>query len=153
MSFREKMAWVSITVTLAVWGFYFVEVSQQAAAGSATAEGLLELFVRCVVLTIVVEVVLAIAVAASSAKAANSPADERERLIGLRATRIAYAILSVGVVFVALAGPAAAVGGPHVLKDPTQDMVLIMANGVLFALVAAELVRSAAEVIGFRRGV
>ena len=105
------------------------------------------------VLTIVVEVVLAIAVAASSARAANSPADERERLIGLRATRVAYAILSVGVVFVALAGPAAAVGGPHVLKDPTQDMVLIMANGVLFALVAAELVRSAAEVIGFRRGV
>ena len=153
MSFREKMAWVSIAVTLAVWGFYFFEFSQLVSGGRATAGDLMELFVGCVVLTIVVEIVLAIAVAATSAKAANSPADERERLIELRATRIAYAILSVGVVFVALASPVAALGGPHVLKDPTEDVVLITANGVLFALIAAELVRSAAQVIGFRRGV
>ncbi len=151
MSFREKSAWASIAATLLVWGFYFVEFGRQVAGGNPSADALLGLFVRCVILTIVLEIALAIGVAASSSKSANSPADERERLIELRATRIAYAILSVGAVFVALASPAIAVGGPHVLREPTEDIVLISSNGILLSLILAELAKSASQVIAFRR--
>lgn len=152
MSFREKMVWVTLAVTLAVWGWYFVRVWGALADGEATGAAILGLFVRAVVLTIVLEVVVAIALAAAAPKAAEAPADERERLIELRATRTAYVILSVGVIGVALSAPMMATAGPQLLADPTDNLVLILGNALLFALIGAELIKGAAQVVGFRRG-
>jgi hypothetical protein len=152
MSFREKTAWISLGVTALVWGGYFASVWRELAAPDPSSGDILGLFVRAVILTVVLEVALAIAVAVAAPKAANSPADERERLIELRSTRIAYGVLSVGAVTVALASPALAAAGPHLLNDRLDDTVLITANGILLALIAAEVVKSAAQVFAFRRG-
>jgi hypothetical protein len=152
MSFREKTAWISLGVTALVWGSYFAGVWRELAGPDPSGADILGLFVGAVVLTVVLEVALAIAAAVLSPKSANSPADERERMIELRSTRIAYAILSVGAVTVALASPLLAARGPHLLGDPLDDAVLITANGVLVALIAAEVVKWTAQVIAFRRG-
>lgn len=151
MPFREKTAWVSLGVTALVWGAYYLGVWRELAGGDPSGSDILGLFVRAVILTIVLTVVLAIAVAATAPKAADAPADERERLIELRATRWAYVVLSVGAVSVALASPAVAAAGPHLLRDPLEDTVFITANGILLALIAAEVVKSAAQVVAFRR--
>lgn len=152
MSFREKLAWVSLASTLVIWGSYFVEVALDAAAGRLETEALLGLFVGRVALTIIVEVVLAIALAVTSPKAANAPADEREQLIALKATNAAYAVLSFGVVIAAVTGALVAVRGAGLLPQTEADVAFVSANGVLFALVAAEVVKSAWQIFGFRRG-
>ena len=152
MSFREKSAWMTLGVTALVWGSYFLGVWRELAGADPSGADILGLFVRAVILTVVLEVGLAIAAAALAPKAANSPADERERLIELRSTRLAYAILSVGAVTVALGSPLLAAGGPHLLRDRLDDTVLITANGILLALIAAEMVKSTAQVVAFRRG-
>jgi hypothetical protein len=104
------------------------------------------------VLTIIVSVLLAIALAVTSPKAANAPADEREQLIALKATNAAYAVLSFGAVIAAVTGALVAVRGAGLLPQTEADVAFVSANGVLFALIAAEVVRSAWQIVGFRRG-
>ena len=153
MSFREKSAWISLVTTLAIWGFYFVRVAGEIAGGRPDGGELMGLFVGAVVLSIVLEVVLAIVLAAFTPKDARSPADERERLIGLKATNVAYTVLIIGVVAVALNSPFVAMADLDLFPgDPAGDMALIAANGVLAAVVLAELVRAAGQILLFRRG-
>jgi hypothetical protein len=153
MSFREKSAWISTAATLVVWGWYFVNVFRAVAGGEPDGERLLALFVGCVVLNVVIEVVLAIAVSALAPRQASAPADERERLIGLKATGFAYHVVVLGVLGVALAAPFLGHAAPILFPgDPLADVALVAANGILFAVVAAELVRSAGQIVLFRRG-
>jgi hypothetical protein len=152
MAFREKSAWAAMAATLLVWGWYLIGAWRELSGGSPSSADMLGLFVRCVILTVVVEAVLAIALAVAAPKAADKPADERERLIELRATRIAYWILSIGAVSVALTSPLVAAGGLRLLPDPLENTVLVLANGILLSLVAAELAKAAAQVAAYRRG-
>ena len=152
MSFREKLAWISLAVTLLIWGSYFVEVGLDAAAGRLETGALLGLFVGRVVLSVIVEVVLATAAALRAPKDADAPADEREQLIALKATNAAYTVLSLGAVLAAITGALVAVRGAGFLPQTAADVAFVSANGVLFALVAAEVVRSACQIVGFRRG-
>ena len=152
MSFREKLAWVSLASTLLIWGSYFVEVAVDAAAGRLEVGALMGLFVGRVILFVVVEVVLATAAALLSPKEANAPADEREKLVLLKATSAAYAVLSFGAVIAAATGALVAVRGAGLLPHTEAEVAFVSANGVLFALVLAEVVRSAWQIAGFRRG-
>ena len=152
MSFREKLAWISLLSTLLIWGSYFVEIGLDAAAGRLAVGALMGLFIGRVVLSIVVEVVLATAAALLAPKEANAPADEREQLIMLKATNAAYAVLSLGAVLAAITGALVAVRGAGLLPATEADVAFVSANGVLFALVLAEVVRSTFQIVGFRRG-
>ena len=154
MSLREKMAWVSLATTLLVWGWYFIDVAAEVAGGNPQGGRILGMFVGAVVLSIVIEVVVAIVLAVVSPKEANSPADERERLIALKATRAAYVVLSLGVVVVALNSPIAAAADLGLFDGrPEADIAFIAANGIIFALVLAELIKSAGSIFLYRRGV
>ena len=152
MPFREKLAWISLASTLLIWGSYFVEIGLDAAVGRLETGALLGLFIGRVVLSVIVEVVLATAAALLAPKEANAPADERETLIGLKATNAAYAVLSFGAVIAAVTGALVAVRGAGLLPQTEADVAFVSANGVLFALVLAELVRSTWQIVGYRRG-
>lgn len=153
MTFREKMAWVSLIVTGAVWGFYFFQLFGAVRGGGADGALLAGLFGACVVVIVVLHVVLAIAAAVVAPKEADAPADERERMVELKSTNIAYAVLCIGVVGMVLSTPLVASVSLHTVPgDRTGDAILVMANGVLLALVAAELVRSAGQIVYFRLG-
>lgn len=154
MSWIEKSAWASLATTLLVWGWYFAAVASELAGGSPDGGRLIGIFVRAVVLSIVVEIVLAIVLALMSPKEADAPADERDRLIGLKATQAAYWVLSLGVVVVALYTPMAVGADLNLLDDlPEADTALVAANGIVFALVLAELVKAAGQIFLYRRGV
>jgi hypothetical protein len=139
MSFREKSAWISFVSILLVFGAYFWNVGRVLAGrvGQRSAYGV---SIGLLVAFVLLEIVLHIAVAAQAPDEARAPRDERERLIEMKATRVAFQVLVVG----ALAG----VGTLHVTRS-----AWVMSQVVLLAVVVAELVRFGGQILYFRRGV
>lgn len=138
MSFREKSAWITFVTLLAVFVpfFYYsyLSLTDQVPHHQAmrVAIGLLVAFVA-------LEVVLHAIAALLAPKDARSPKDERERLIEMRATRVAFPVLVLG----------ALVGAGMIHVSPS---VWVMQQVVLLAIVAAELVKFGTEIVLFRRG-
>src|SRR5947199_9604723 len=101
MSFREKSAWISVLSMSGIYGFCFWSVIHTGPhAGGFHLGGLLETIIALVVL----QVVLTVAVAIFSPREAKAPRDEREKLIELRAMRVAYAGLATRVALACVFG-------------------------------------------------
>jgi len=138
MSFREKSAWISFVLILGVFTPFFWNAYRQFAGaidgstGVTWAVGLLVLFV-------VLEIVLHVAVALLAPADARTPKDERERLIEMRATFVAFQFLVVG----ALLGAATI----HVSRS-----AWVMQQVVMLSIVLAELVKYGIQIALFRRG-
>jgi len=139
MSFREKSAWITFVLLLA-FGVYFAEVAKPWFGFSTAHANYFPLFLLLVAAIVIVEIVLHVIIAIRSPQDAKAPRDERERLIGQRATARAY--------FWLLAGAFAAIGMIHLGAGP-----LVLAHGVLFAIWIAELVRHASLLYYYRHGV
>ena len=138
MPFREKTAWVSLLATGGVWGVYFWRLWPDLQDRSLQA-GSVGLFIGGVVVLTVIQIVVAIALALSSGKAADAPMDERERLIDLRGARAGFYALNAACVCASALWLLGA--------SP-----LVMANAVLAAMVVGEIIRSGFVIVGYRRG-
>lgn len=138
MPFREKTAWLSLIPTVTIWGAYFWVLWPDLSDGSLRPSTV-GLFIGGVVLLTIVQMVLAICLAIASRKDAEAPMDEREQLIDLRGARAGFWALN-GAVF--------CVSALWLLKVSP----LVMANGILAAMVVGEVVRSGWIIIGYRRG-
>ena len=136
MSFREKTAWISILSISVIYAFYFWSVIHSAPPAGVHFGRLLD----TVVALVIVQVVLITAVAAFAPREAKAPRDEREKLVELRATRVAYAVLAGSI---ACACFFAAFNPP----------ILFNTNALLFVLVMAEVIRSACQIVQYRRAV
>lgn len=130
MSFREKIAWISLVLTLAVYGGYF------AAGGFTSFLGLVGATVLFVVLTVLFTIVASVL----SPKDASAPRDEREWLIAHKSAHIAYFVVATGAFM--------AIGALFFDVDR-----LIVANGLFFAMILGEVVSDTAQIVYFRRGV
>jgi predicted RND superfamily exporter protein len=139
MSFREKLAWLGLIVHSLVFGVYFLVLSRNwnVQIGQGLSIGLV---IAAVIALVVITVALTVVAAILSPKEANVRADERETLVDLKAERVSSYVLSTGVV--CLIG-ALLLGWNGFL----------VANLLLAALVAAELVKAGAQILHFRRGV
>jgi hypothetical protein len=129
MPFREKTAWITLcTILLVLLLFWFHSAAPlHAMAASVLAYVLIEIIGR---------VVLRL----RSPLDARQPQDERERLIELKAVRIAYHVLvtgSLGGIFFPM----------HILGKPVMVAWLVFA-----AFVAAQAVKQAALIYYYRRG-
>ncbi|HEX4739434.1 MAG TPA: hypothetical protein VH331_17945 [Allosphingosinicella sp.] len=154
MSFREKSAWISLVTTLAVWGTYLALLLQALASGHPDGPRLLGLFSTCVFLVVVAQVVLSVLIAVSAPKEARTPADEREKLIGLKASRIAFFALSGLALLTAFCTPFIAAAGPVLFpRDPLGGTAIAVGSAIFFAVVIAELVRSVGQIVYYRRPV
>ena len=139
MSFREKIAWITIVAHGVVFGGYFWALWQS--WGDSYAGGLsLGLMIGAVVTLIILTVALTIAVSILSPKAAQAPADERERIIALKSERIGSFVLSVGVV--SLIG--ALLAGWN---------AILVANLLLACMVIAEMLKAGVQILYFRTSV
>jgi hypothetical protein len=137
MSFREKSAWISLVSMSGIYGLYFWSVIRAGHAG-AQAGGFGGLLGTIIAL-VVVQVVLTVAVAIFTPNEAQAPRDERDKLIELRAMRVAYAGLATSVALACFFGA---------FNPP----IIFNTNSLLFILVTAELLRSACQIIQYRRG-
>lgn len=134
MSFREKTAWISILSMAGIYGYYFWSLVHAGPQGRAQFGGLL----GTIIALVVVQVVLTIVVAVFNPKDAQTPRDEREKLIELKSTRVAYAGLATAIALAIF----------FATFDPP---ILFNANSLLFILVTVEILRSACQIIQHRR--
>lgn len=136
MSFREKSAWISLLSMAGIYGFYFWSVIHAGSHSSGFHFGGL---LGTIIALVVVQVVLTVAVAISAPTEAKAPRDERDKLIELRAMRVAYAGLATGIAFACFFGA---------FSPP----IAFNTNSLLFILVTAEIMRSACQIVQYRRG-
>jgi hypothetical protein len=127
MSFREKSAWISLLSMAGIYGVYFWSVIRH--GGGSLFGGLL----GTIIAVVAVQVVLTVAVSVWKPTDANAPRDERDKLIELRSTRVAYAGLATGIAIACFFEGSSA-------------------NALLFILVTAEIVRSGSQIVQYRRG-
>jgi len=138
MSFREKSAWIALIAYGVVFGGYFYTLWQ--GWGDRYAQGLsIGLMAGAVVMLVIIAAALTIVAALFNPKAANAPADERERTIDLKAERMASYTLSIAVVCLIGALLAGWNG-------------ILVANLLLASLVISELVKALAQIAYFRAG-
>jgi hypothetical protein len=135
MSFREKSAWISVLSTSGIYGFYFWSVIHAGRHADVHFGGLL----GTIIALVVVQVVLTVGVAIFKPGDAKAPSDERDKLIDLRAMRVAYAGLATSVAMACFFG---AFNPPIVFNT----------NALLFILVTAEILRSGCQIVQYRRG-
>src|SRR5262245_23014159 len=136
MSFREKSAWISVVLIVLVFGPYFWLVGRSFAGTGHVHVGTQ---FALILLFVVLEIVLHIAVAIQSPRDAEAPSDERDNLIDLRATRVAFYVLFGG-----------ALVSIFTLHFPVN--VWTLSQFVLFSIVVAELVKFSSQIVFYRRG-
>jgi hypothetical protein len=142
MSFREKSAWITLVALVVVtllWALHFPWGGPFTLA-PAPNPFLFHTLALATISFIVIEVVAHVIVAVLAPREAGAPADERERLIGLKATRLGayvYVPLSLSSIFLIHLG-ANEIG---------------LAYLVLFSFVIAEIVNYTARIVYYRRGV
>ena len=135
MSFREKTAWISFISMSVIYAFYFWSAFHQRSQGPGPQVAGL---VGTIIALVIVQVVLNVAVAIVDPRKAKAPRDECEKLIDLRATRLAYAALAGSVACACIFGA---------FDPPT----IFNTNAFLFILVIAEILRSGCQIIQYRR--
>jgi lysylphosphatidylglycerol synthetase-like protein (DUF2156 family) len=142
MSYREKSAWISLGSLLIVFGIYFWDVAR-VLAGRTPLAAPAPLFFSLVAALIVAELVLHLVLSIQLPKEARTPRDEREWLIELKATRIAF--------FVLIAGSLLSIWTLHLRLHDRGDHAWVMAHCVLFFLVAAGIVKFGLQIVMYRR--
>ena len=134
MAFREKHAWLSLLAMVVIYGAYFLSLSRAGAQAGGFHLGLLD----AIIAFVVIQVVLTTALALYKPGEAVAPRDEREKLIDLRANRVAYAALATSLACACFFGA----------FDPP---IRFGTNALLFILVAAEVLRAACQIVQYRR--
>ena len=138
MAFREKSAWITLVTTLIVYGAYFALAVPRIVAGQYGGFQFVGLLSAAIVLIVILQVGLTIVMAITDPRGAKSPRDEREQLIALRANRAGFYALEIGAFFALVTF--------FWWSDPA-----VIANGVFFAIVSAEAVRAAFQIVDYHR--
>ena len=151
MSFREKHLWISVLATIGVWGFYFWSLGAWIADGVLTRPGLVTqaggLFVFCVVVVAVIEVVLTFIAQATTSKIDKTTRDEREIHAALRASHVSLMALIAMVFCVAIAVYFAGLIGGNLVEDRARwvtdiNALVLLANVLVACVVVSETIRS-----------
>jgi len=149
MPFREKSAWIQLISAVAIWGYYFTTVARALAAKQDVH--FVWLFVGCIIGLVLLQIVLSVIAALFALRDAAAPTDEREKLIGLKAVRIAFAALNICVIALAVTGPLFAATSP-IFRGIADGGMIVMVNGILLAMVIADLIRCSSQIVYFRLG-
>jgi len=139
MSFREKSTWISFVLLLAIsipFFYQFVRIE----SGSSSSARSFHLFLALVIVFIVGEIVLHAIIAMQSPRDARAPKDERDRLIDLKATRVAFLVLMTGALLVIV-----------MVHFPVDRLEILQA--LLLSVVVAELTMLGARLVYYRRAV
>ncbi|MGC1459150.1 MAG: hypothetical protein WA825_12795 [Steroidobacteraceae bacterium] len=138
MSFREKSTWITFVLLLVVFGYYFVSVAWQLIHPVHPHTNFFMLFFVLLLVIVVMAAVLHVIATMRSPADAKTPADERERLIALKAKRPAFFVLLIAAFL--------SVGVAHLGVG-----VWPMLNAMLFAIWLGELTNYGAQLYFYRR--
>jgi NhaP-type Na+/H+ or K+/H+ antiporter len=145
MSFREKLAWVSLLSTVVIWSSYFGHTLGRSDVGVGSVFGS---FVAAVVLQAIMGIIAAVTISVTSRR---EPKDERDSAVDAMALKIAYyVLLTSGFVTIGFIAYRAMVEVTN--PDPAGPAILLLAQLILLCLVVAEATRFLTQVICYRRG-
>jgi hypothetical protein len=140
MSFREKRAWVTLLALIGVVALFYLHIPPSQMLAPPPSIWVLHVLMLTIATFIAIELVTYIVMRIRSPREARTPKDEREQLIALKSTAVAFyvfAVLSLGAIFVTLHAGANEVGLGFV---------------VLLSFVIAEIVNYAMRIYYYRRG-
>jgi hypothetical protein len=137
MSFREKIAWISVITTILVWGAYFGFLLTGGLHMPVPAQ--FAGFLGAVVVQTILVVGASIVTSVLAPKDAGAAPDERDKAVSHAAYALAYPVLLSLVV--------CAAASVHLGVDAKDMTYEIMA-----AIVIAEIVHYGAQIVGYRRG-
>ena len=139
MSYKEKIAWLSLFAIIVTIGPYFALVALDTNP-AAPMPDLARLWRLGVALSLQAVITIAgcIVLAIRNPGDAKAPADERDHAIGHRAMSTAYYVLIAGMILVGFVMPFTSAGWSLV-------------NAALFMMVVAEIVHNGMVVVGYRR--
>lgn len=153
MTFREKMLWVSMIASAAIWGSYLFDVGSLLARGTVSAAQAYGGFTRSVILLVVVQVAATIVLATMAPSDANAPEDMRDKEFAASAALPAYNLLSFVIVVAMLAIPLLVQTAPrYITGDPAMVIAIVLGNAMLLGLVVAHVTYCAAQIHRYRRG-
>lgn len=138
MSFREKSAWFMAALMIATGLYYGWSVAEASRAIGATAPATIA--IAYAIWVVIGSIVVQVALAISSPKEANAPADERERLVEQKAGSWSGVILATGAML--------ALGHFLVRGDGNLLFHLVMGS-----LIVAQIANYALEIRFIRRSI
>lgn len=151
MSFREKTAWIAVITTLVVWGYYFSEVWRGFGARVLDGQALWMLFLICMGITVVVMLGLNLLASRRRLKDFGAPPDELEKQMESSAARVTKPLFELAVLGISasalLWGRDLAAGFP---ADPVGSFAIVMANALLLAAVATNVLAEIIIIVRFR---
>lgn len=149
MSYQEKNITVSLVSTLLILGYYLVNVFQMYQDGGLIADRVFRLWAIVIVAGIIVNIVSSIltnivlsivhAIKTKTEEEERFIEDERDKLIGLKGTRVSYITFSIGVLLAMLT---------FVFGQPA----LVMFSLIIFFSLVAEIVGDISQIYRYRRG-
>ena len=141
MSFREKRAWVTLVTLIGVLALFWLHIPPARMLAPPPSLWVLHVLMLMIATFITIELIAYFVMRLRSPADASTPKDEREQLIELKSTAVAFytfAILSLGGIFVTLHAGANEIGLGFV---------------VLLSFVIAEIVNYAMRIWYYRRGI
>lgn len=138
LSFKEKSIWVSMIVTIIVFGYYFARVF--GVIGDTEIVRPHMLFIGIVIAMIILNILFNIILAIFNQKDAEDPSDERTKLIELKSIRVSYYIVSVGIVNI-------------VILLLLGNSTFLITNLILGYFVVAQLASDIIQLIHYKCGV
>lgn len=140
MSYREKSVWIALLLDLGIYGYYAWSLYEVIQSGQIGTFEYFNLLITLVIILVIATIILEAIVAGASPRESTAPADEREKLIALKATNVAYTLMVI-----------AALNAAGFTADGRVSPFYI-ANGLFLAVVFAEIVRNVLQIVRFRRG-
>jgi hypothetical protein len=140
MSFREKRAWVTLITLIGVLLLFWLHIPPTRMLRPAPDLWVLHVLMLMIATFVTIKLIAHIVMAIRSPRDARTPKDEREQLIDLKGTAVAwyvFVILSLGGIFVTIHLGANEIGLGFV---------------VLLSFVVAEIVNYAMRIYYCRRG-
>lgn len=151
MSFREKTAWIAVVTTLVVWGYYFSEVWRGVGARALDGQVLWTLFLVCMGISVVLLLGLNLLASRRRLKDFGASPDELEKQMESGAARMTKPLFEWAVLGISasglLWGRDFAAGFP---TDPVGSFAIVMANALLLAAVATNVLAEIIIIIRFR---
>jgi hypothetical protein len=152
MTMREKVAWISVIVSLAIFGWYFWSVWSDYAAGALDGDALFSRFLRCLGIAIALMLPAALIAAWLGRQQFDPPADELEIRIEALSNRVGLALLEVALVGIVLLSEAVTdIARADYAADPAGATAVILINLLLFAAATAAMLRELLVILQYRR--
>ena len=152
MTMREKVAWISVVASLAIFGWYFWSAWVDHSARALDGDVLFWRFLWCFGIAVAIMLPASLLAARRGQQQFDPPADELEIRIEAVSNRIGLALLELALVGVILLSRAVTdIARADYAADPAGATAVMLVNLVLFATASAAVMREIIIIIQYRR--